>query len=178
MSQEANRVEALESYRILDTAPHPSFDCLTRAARAAFDVPIALVSLIDAQRQWFKSCLGLDLRETPRRFSFCTHTIEQSGVYVVENAAEHERFRDNPLVTGAPHIRFYAGAPILDHEGYALGTVCVIGDRPRDVTVREGELLTALADCAMNAITLHSQGFLLRRADRLIKRYMDRPLVA
>ncbi|MGJ3231705.1 MAG: GAF domain-containing protein [Oceanicaulis sp.] len=178
MSLEARRVEALQSYRILDTAPHPSFDCVTRAARTAFDTPIALVSLIDETRRWFKACLGLPVRETARDISFCTHAIEQPGVFVVEDTHDDMRFRDNPLVTGAPHMRFYAGAPIIDEEGYALGTLCVIDTRAREFSLRDRELLSELSGCAMNAITLHSQGLLLRRADTLIRRYMGRDLAA
>jgi len=178
MSLEAKRVEALDRYRILDTPPHPSFDCVTRAAQAAFDTPIALISLVDETRQWFKACQGLTVRETPRDISFCTHAIRQEGVYVVENAQTHPLFSDNPLVTGAPHIRFYAGAPIIDPEGYALGTLCVIDRRPRGFTATEQRLLTEMSACAMNALTLHSQSLLLRRADRLIKRYMGRDLAA
>lgn len=178
MSMEEKRVEALKAYRVMDTAPHPSFDTLTRAAQAAFDMPIALVSLVDECRQWFKACHGLSVRETPRDISFCTHAILREGVYVIENAAVHPQFRDNPLVTGEPHIRFYAGAPIIDPEGYALGTLCVIDRVPRSFSARDQRLLTELSACAMNAITLHSQSLLLRRADRLIKRYMGRSLAA
>ncbi|MEQ8403848.1 MAG: GAF domain-containing protein [Oceanicaulis sp.] len=178
MSLEDKRVEALKAYRLLDTEPHPSFDTLTRAAQAAYDVPIALISLVDECRQWFKACLGLPVRETPRDISFCTHAIQHEGVYVVENAETHPLFSDNPLVTGEPHIRFYAGAPIIDPEGYALGTLCVIDRVPRSFTARDQRLLTELSGCAMNAITLHSQSLLLRRADRLIKRYMGRDLAA
>ena len=178
MIHERNRLEALHAYKVLDTAPHPSFDAVTRAAQAAFDTPVALISLVDEYRQWFEACIGLDVRETPRGFSFCTHAIEQDGVYVVEDAASHPRFANNPLVLGGPRIRFYAGAPIIDAEGYALGTVCVIDRRARTITDQEREILKALADCALSAITLHSQSQLLRRAHTLIKRYMGRDLEA
>ncbi|MGX6649045.1 GAF domain-containing protein [Maricaulaceae bacterium MS644] len=178
MSLEAKRVQALEDYRILDTAPHPSFDSVTRAAQIAFDTPIALISLVDSYRQWFKASIGLDIRESPRKHSFCTHAIKQDEVYVVESAEDHPLFKTNPLVTGAPHIRFYAGAPIIDPEGFALGTLCVIDREPRAFGDRDRRLLAALAECAMAAMTLHSQSLLLQRADRLIKRYMGRQLVA
>lgn len=178
MSLDSKRVEALEDYRVLDTAPHPSFDSVTRAAQIAFDTPIALISLVDSYRQWFKSCIGLDVSETPRDISFCTHAIEHDEVFVVESAEDHTLFKDNPLVTGAPHIRFYAGAPIIDSEGFALGTLCVIDREPRAFSERDRRLLAAMAECAMAAMTLHSQGLLLQRADRLIKRHMGRQLVA
>lgn len=178
MSLEAKRVAALEAYQLLDTAPHPSFDTVTRTAQTAFEAPIALISLVDSYRQWFKSCIGLDISETPRELSFCSHAIEQDAVFVVENTENHPLFRENPLVTGAPHIRFYAGAPIIDAEGYALGTLCVIDREPRSFSDRDQRLMAGLAECAMSAITLHSQSLLLQRADRLIKRYMGRQLVA
>ncbi|XBQ17472.1 MAG: GAF domain-containing protein [Oceanicaulis sp.] len=178
MSIEQKRVEALRAYQILDTAPHPSFECVTRTAQAAFEAPIALISLVDDYRQWFKACIGLDVRETPREFSFCAHAIEQDGVFVVENAETHPGFKTNPLVTGPPFIRFYAGASILDPEGFALGTVCVIDRTPRTINDRERKVLEGLADCAMNAITLHAQSILLKRADRLIKRHLGRELDA
>lgn len=178
MSIEQKRVEALRAYQILDTAPHPSFDCVTRTAQAAFDVPIALISLVDDYRQWFKACIGLDVRETARDISLCTYAIEQDDVFVVENAETHPCFRNNPLVTGAPFIRFYAGAPILDPEGFALGTVCIIDRAPRTMTERDSRVLSGLADCTMNAITLHAQSILLKRAERLIKRHLDRELSA
>lgn len=178
MSHEAERVAALKSYGLLDTAPHPSFDAVTRAAKLAFDTPIALISLMDETRQWFKSCIGLDISETAREISFCAHAIGQPDVYVVTNATEVPTFQDNPLVTGEPHIRFYAGAPLVDSEGFALGTLCVIDTKPRYMSAEERKLLSTLGECALNAITLHSQSALLRRAERLIQRYMDRDLCA
>jgi GAF domain-containing protein len=178
MSLEEKRVDALKAYRLLDTAPHPSFDSVARMARLAFDTPIALISLIDETRQWFKACEGLDVRQTDRDISFCTHAIKGHGVYVVEDAAQDPLFWNNPLVTGAPHIRFYAGAPIIEPEGHALGTLCVIDTEPRAFPERDQRLLTEMASCAMTAVTLHAQSLLLRRADRLIKRYMGRDLAA
>jgi GAF domain-containing protein len=177
MSMEAKRLEALDSYRILDTAPHPSFDSVTRAAQTAFDAPIALISLLDSYRQWFKSRIGLDLRETPRHYSFCAHAVGLQDVFAVEDAHSDSRFRDNPLVVEEPHIRFYAGAPIIDSEGFALGTLCVIDHKARQFDARERRLLGEFAECAMTAITLHSQSLLLLRADRLIKRYAGRELM-
>lgn len=174
MSHEKHRVQALKDYAVLDTPPHPSFDAVTRAAQIAFDVPIALISLLDETRQWFKSCIGLEVRETPREISFCTHAIGQSDVYVVPDAAKDPTFADNPLVTGAPHIRFYAGAPLVDAEGYALGTLCIIDTRPRSFPAHDRRHLAALGECAMNAIELHSKTVLLDRANAVLKRYMDR----
>ncbi len=178
MNHDQLRIQALRSYELLDTPPHPSFDAVTRAAQIAFDAPISLISLVDEARQWFKSCIGLDVGETTRNVSFCSHAIGQFDVFVIPDATKDARFKDNPLVTGDPHIRFYAGAPLIDSEHYALGTLCVIDRKPRRFSDRDKELLASLGACAMNAITLHSQGALLRRAERLLQRYMDRDTAA
>ena len=169
MVHEDLRLAALKGHGILDTPDHPAFDAVTKAAELAFDVPIALISLVDRKRQWFKSCIGLDVRETARDISFCTHAIGQLDVFVVRDAASDEDFKHNPLVTAEPHIRFYAGAPLIDPEGFALGTLCIIDREPRKFTARDAELLQALGQCAMTAITVHSQGELLKRADRLLR---------
>lgn len=166
MATEARRLEALHACAILDTAPHPSFDCLTRAAALSLRAPIALVSLVDAERQWFKSVMGLPVRETPRSISFCSHTIKGFEPLVVEDARRDERFASNPLVTGAPHIRFYAGAPLIDGEGFALGTLCVLGYAPRTLADEEIGLLGHLADAVTYAISAHVQSLELRRLAR------------
>jgi len=130
---EHDRLAALVSYRVLDTAPEPVFDDITRLAAQLFDTPMATVSLIDRERQWFKSKHGLDGCETPRDQAFCDHAIRLPAyeVMVVENATQDPRFADNPLVTGDPNVRFYAGAVLTTDEGYNLGTLCVIDDKPR-----------------------------------------------
>lgn len=168
MSMEEMRIEALRDYRILDTDPHPAFDAVTRAAALAFNVPIALVSLVDENRQWFKSRVGLEACETARDISFCTHAIKGHEAFIVENAAEHELFKENPLVAGEPHIRFYAGMPLIESDGFALGTLCLIDQKPRSFEPRDIELLEQLAVCALNALTAHHQGDLLRRAEYII----------
>lgn len=130
---EADRLTALASYRIMDTPPEPAFDRLTVLAGQMFDAPIALVTLVDAERQWFKAQVGLDVCCTPRDHAFCAHALELAPheVMVVEDARIDPRFADNPLVTGAPHIRFYAGALLTDSRGHNLGTLCVIDHAPR-----------------------------------------------
>ncbi len=173
-NHDARRIEALRGLGLLDTPPDPSFDAVTQAAQIAFDAPIAVISLVDETRQWFKSCIGLDVRETARDISFWNHTIGQSDVYVVPDAQADPLFADNPLVTGAPHIRFYAGAPLIDADGYALGTLCVIDTAPRRFPARERALLTALGRCAMSAIELHSKSRLLDRANTVLQRYVER----
>lgn len=147
-ANEAQRLEALQRCGLLDGPPEERFDRLTRLDRPLFNVPIALVSLVDANRQWFKSCIGLDVAETPRALAFCAHAIFQEDVLVIRDAADDPRFADNPLVTGEPYIRFYAGRPLKDVDGYPLGTLCLIDQRPRDL---DADDLAALDDLAQMA---------------------------
>ena len=123
---ERERVAALRSLNILDTPREERFDRITRMARTLFHVPIALVSLVEENRQWLKSCQGLDLSETPREISFCAHAILQNELFIIPNTLLDARFADNPLVVGEPYIRFYAGCPLHDLNGYALGSFCII----------------------------------------------------
>src|SRR5215468_9418192 len=127
---ERERLVALRSYRILDTGPEERFDRLTRLAARLFDKEIALVSLVDEARQWFKSKHGLDTPEMPREIAFCAHAILNHEVMVVEDASADPRFADNPVVRCSPNIRFYAGAPLIDRDGFGLGTLCVLDRRP------------------------------------------------
>ncbi|MDH7943738.1 sensor domain-containing diguanylate cyclase [Pseudohongiella sp. SYSU M77423] len=144
-ADEIERLSQLKSLNILDTPPEERFDRVTRMARRVFGVPIALVSLIDENRQWFKSCLGLEASETDRQISFCGHAILNSGAFVIENALADERFADNPLVTGEPHIRFYAGYPLRTVSGQPMGTLCIIDREPRTLEKDEIEMLADLA---------------------------------
>lgn len=138
------RLAKLRSLCILDTAKESRFDRLTRIAQRIFKVPISLVSLVDENRQWFKSCVGLNASETPRTVSFCGHAILGSDVFIVEDALEDDRFADNPLVEGDPHIRFYAGCPlILDNR--RLGTLCIIDQSPRSLDQDQIDILKDLA---------------------------------
>lgn len=142
---EADRLDSLRALGLLDTLPEDRFDRITRLATRIFDVPIALVTLVDADRQWFKSKIGLDVDQTPREHSFCGHAILEPDVLHIPDTATDERFHDNPLVTGHPNIRFYAGCPIAAPDGALVGTVCVIDDRPREVDHRDIEALEDLA---------------------------------
>ena len=139
---EQTRLETLRSLDILDTPQEERFDRLTRMAKRMFGVPIALVSLVDETRQWFKSCVGLDASETSREVSFCGHTILDNSVFVIPNTLEDQRFADNPLVVNEPNIRFYAGCP-LSLNGHKLGTLCIIDQKPRSF---EKEDIEALRD--------------------------------
>ncbi len=142
---EQARLSTLRSLQILDSDPEERFDCITRVSQKAFDVPIALVSLVDANRQWFKSKQGLDADETPRDISFCGHAILGDEVFVVEDASKDERFADNPLVTGEPNIRFYAGCPLKYLDGNSLGTLCIIDRKPHSPSPEELATLKDLA---------------------------------
>ncbi|MGI9516952.1 MAG: response regulator [Pirellulaceae bacterium] len=147
------RVAALHALQILDTPPEERFDRITRLAADIFQVPVALVSLVDANRQWFKSCHGLDVSETGRDISFCGHTIVQADTFIVENALEDPRFADNPLVTGDPYIRFYAGQP-LSVDGLLVGTLCLIDRVPRSFDDQQRRILRDLASIAATELDL------------------------
>lgn len=128
---ETERLEFLKSLNILDSLPEQSFDTITSLASDICKTPIATISLVDDSRQWFKSKVGLNASETPRDISFCGHAILGQKIFEVPNALDDDRFCDNPLVTGEPNIRFYAGIPLISSNQYALGTLCVIDNKPR-----------------------------------------------
>ena len=145
---EEERLKSLRSTGILDTDSEERFDRLTRMAKRVFGVSIALVSLVDENRQWFKSKAGLDACETGRDISFCGHAILGNDIFVIEDALEDERFADNPLVTGEPKIRFYAGAPLRYLDGNKLGTLCIIDQEPRVLDEEDYAMLRDLAEMA------------------------------
>ena len=150
---EDGRLAALRAFGVLDTAAEPEFDSIVQQAARTLGTPIALLSLIDEDRQWLKAKVGLEIAETPRSMSFCTHAIQGDEVFVVENAKHDARFADNSLVTGDPNIRFYAGAPLKTDTGRRIGTICVIDSKPRAMLSDvEKTQLEALADRVMKAL--------------------------
>jgi len=151
---EAKRLSALAQYRVLDTPQEEAFDRLTRLVARYLHAPIALVSLVDHDRQWFKSCYGWDERQTSRQVSFCTHALDSERAFVVPDATRDARFSENPLVTGPEHIRAYAGAPLRTREGFVLGTLCVLDREPRGFTDLEIETLEDLAEVVVDELEL------------------------
>jgi len=143
-ANERQRLKTLRDLKLLDTPPEERFDRVTRLAKQVFSTEIALVSLVDADRQWFKSRQGLDAPETPRDISFCGHAILDDKIMVVNDATSDERFCDNPLVCGDPSIRFYAGYPLAAPDGSRVGTLCVIDNKPRDISKDQLRLLREL----------------------------------
>lgn len=155
LPDDTERLVALRRYCVLDTAPEPAFDRLTRTLQHILRVPTVLVSLVDADRQWFKSRIGLGATETPRNISFCGHAVAAREMLVVADATADTRFADNPMVAGEPHIRFYAGAPLITADGFALGTICAIDYVARAAPdAAETAVMRALADTVVDALEL------------------------
>lgn len=169
---ETERLQALEDYAILDTAPEPAFDDLTALASALCETPIALFSLIDHDRQWFKAGVGIDVQEMDREVAFCSYTILEEDVLVVEDTHQDPRFAKNPLVLEEPFIRFYAGAPLITSDGFKLGSLCIIDRKPRTLPSAKRELLKGLARQAVAQLEfrrhLQELGGLNRSKDQLL----------
>lgn len=155
-ADESGRLKALAMTGLVDSAPERTYDRLTWLASRITGTPMAMVSLLTARRQWFKSKVGLQVTETPRAWAFCSHAILSPTPFVVSNALADRRFADNPLVVGAPHIRFYAGIPLMDRRGYRLGTLCVLDRRPRTLDAEQLHALSELASIAGEEICRRS----------------------
>ncbi|MDB5501560.1 MAG: sensor histidine kinase [Tardiphaga sp.] len=171
-ANESERLQALRSYGILDTAVEPSFDDLTKIASYVCQTPIALISLVDEHRQWFKSALGTPLRQTPLDQSICAHALLEHSFLEVEDTTKDPRFDCNPLVTGDPHVRFYAGALLRTPDGLPLGTVCVLDDKPRVLSAEQRDVLAALARQVMSQMEFRRALLLSDRLQRNISRLM------
>lgn len=166
IANEEKRLHLLDIYQIMDSGAEQAFDDLTSLAADICDVPACLVSIIGEERQWFKSRHGMQRTETPRDISFCTHAIQQDDIFIVENALQDDRFATNPLVTGEPAIRFYAGVPLAVSEGVNLGTLCVIDYKARALSERQQSALKKLAKAVVALMEL-------RRAQNLLKEVQD-----
>jgi len=163
-SAESARVAALDRYAILDTEPEQTFDDLVVLAAHVCKAPIAMLSLVDDHRQWFKSRVGVETRETPRETSFCAHAIQQQDLFIVPDTWNDARFRENPMVVDEPHIRFYAGAPLINEEGFALGTLCVIDRQPRELDEAQKDALKSLSRLALGQMEFRRNLQLLKDA--------------
>ena len=172
-NNEDRRLKALDTYKILDTLPEEEYDALTKIAAEICGTPIALVTLVDDTRQWFKSHHGLNATETPRDLAFCAHTINTPDeLFIIPDATKDKRFYDNPLTTDDPHVIFYAGAPLNSKEGYSLGTICVIDTKPREgLTDSQKESLKALANQVISQFELRKKNSLLESLnDEILKK--------
>ncbi|MEN9388697.1 MAG: hypothetical protein RLZZ255_1673, partial [Cyanobacteriota bacterium] len=163
-SNDAARLQELRSYGVLDSPDEPAFDDIGALVRDIAGTPIGIISLVDENRQWFKSCIGLDAKETPRNISFCGHTILQRTPLIINDALDDPRFCDNPLVIQEPHIRFYAGFPLISSNGLALGSLCAVDQQPRQLHDAQIEALERLARLAVRQMELKRQSRLLVQA--------------
>jgi len=161
---EKKRLKVLWQYEVLDTVPEEVFDDLTELAARICEAPIALITLVDEKRQWFKSKVGITVKETSRDISFCGHAINQADLFIVPDATLDKRFSHNPLVSAEPKIRFYAGAPLVTPDGHALGTLCVIDKVPRELTTDQRQALRVLARHVMTQLELRRHSNELAKA--------------
>jgi GAF domain-containing protein len=173
---EEKRLEALRGFDILNTPAEKAFDDLVRLALYICDTPIAAVSFIDKDRQWFKSKVGLAVPETKRDISFCAHAVTvPNDMLIVPDASLDPRFADNPLVTGEPKIRFYAGAPLVTEDGFVLGTLCVIDHVPKELSAAQTKALAVLRNQVMRELELHKKNIELAEANKKLEQARKDP---
>lgn len=168
LNDEARRLDVLRLYRILDTASEKAFDDLTQLAANICNTPVSLVTLLDEDRQWFKARVGTSLQETPRDIAFCNYAIQSDDVTIVDDMAADERFRENPLVCQAPHLRFYAGAPLIVEDGFRLGTLCVLDTTPHTLSEDQISQLETLRDAVVTQLELRKASLELNAMRRLL----------
>ncbi len=173
LKNEKKRLDVLWQYEVLDTVPEAVFDDLTELAAHICEAPIAMMSLVDEDRQWFKAKVGTTVSETSRDFSFCAHAIKQTGLFIVPDATKDKRFAKNPLVISDPKIRFYAGAPLITPDGYALGTLCVIDKVPRELRPDQQRALRILSRHVVSQLELRRRTLELTEARREGSRYQS-----
>src|SRR6266481_5165310 len=170
---EKKRLKVLWQYEVLDTVPEEVFDDLTELAARICEAPIAMITLVDESRQWFKSKVGVSISETSRDISFCGHAIGQTELFIVPDATKDERFAHNPLVTSEPQIRFYAGAPLITPDGHALGTLCVIDKVPRELKPDQKTALRVLARHVMSQLELRRHSIKLSKEQKQRERLQN-----
>jgi GAF domain-containing protein len=170
---EKKRLEVLWQYDVLDTVPEKVFDELTELAATICESPIAMITLVDEDRQWFKSKVGTNVNETPREVSFCAHAILQEDLFIVPDATKDKRFARSPLVKSKPRIRFYAGAPLISPDGYALGTLCVIDNVPHELKPDQKRALQILSRHVMTQLELRRRSMELARAHEERERILE-----
>lgn len=169
-NNEVERLQALKEYSILDTLPEQDFEDITKIASEICQTPIALITLIDSDRQWFKSNHGLNVTETPRDYAFCAHAINSpNSILTVKDSRKDKRFVDNPLVTGYPNVIFYAGVPLINPEGFSLGTICVIDNEPRELTEKQLESLRALSNQVVKLFEFRKTNRMLQESQKEIQ---------
>src|SRR3989344_6629191 len=170
---ELKRIASVYALDILDTPPEERFDRLTKSATLIFHVPISTLTIIDANREWFKSCQGLEATEGDRAISFCGHALVENEILVVPDTAKDDRFADNPMVVGAPYLRFYAGVPIMSFDGARIGVFCIKDTKPREFSKEDQEILKGLAKWAQ--LEVNSRNLSLSLEDDFIEKYSKKP---